>query len=310
MRRSGESVMVKTLLLGCCALGALVTPASAQRLDPARPEDAVQIVKRTQCGAKDGEAAVFYWSGKIYSRVHGEPDRLLFAGEGMNIRQCTTVTDPKRGVGYRQVSREIMLFTDPATGEVLRKWQNPWTGETVDVMHIANDPVNVPANFPYDAKGNPFRMTVKRMGPWIAMPLEVPLFYRNVLAGDYQDYIGGQYHAMEVFDFAAPAAELLDPRKYPTAYPSVSWVRISDWMPWMKMRGRQGQLVFNAMGVKLRSVAELPEVLRDEIATNYPIYHRPPPIDDQRPNETTWTVFKKAIDANRAATAQPSAPLR
>jgi hypothetical protein len=26
----------------------------------------------------------------------------------------------------------------------------------------------------------------------------------------------------------------------------------------------------------------------------------PPPIDDARPNETTWTVFKKRIDAERA----------
>ena len=298
--------MLRALLSGFFAtFGVLTAPvAFAQMLDPAKPEDAVQIVKRAQCGAKDGAAAVYYWSGRVYSRVDGEPDRLLFGGEGMNIRQCAAVTDAKRGVGYRQVSREIMLFTDPKTGEILRKWDNPWTGEAVDVMQIANDPVNVPANFPYDAKGNPFRMTVKRMGPWIAMPLEVPLFYHNVLGGDYQDYVGGKYHAMEIFDFAAPAAELLNFRKYPTAYPSVSWVRISSWMPWMKMRGRQGQLVFNAMGVKLGSFAELPKMLRDEIATNYPAYASPPPIDDARPNETTWTVFKKALDAKRPAPAQ------
>jgi len=72
-------------------------------------------------------------------------------------------------------------------------------------------------------------------------------------------------------------------------------VRISDWMPWMKMRGRQGQMVFNAMGNKLKSFDELPKVLKDEIALNYPIYTSPPPLDDQRPNETTWTVFKKWV---------------
>jgi hypothetical protein len=295
--------MLKALILGCSLLGAVVAgPAGAKLLDPLVPEDAVQIVKRAQCGSEDGVAAIYYWSGKVYSRVDGEPDRLLFNGEGMNIRQCATVTDAKRGTGYRLVSREIMLFTDAKTGEVIRSWKNPWSGETVDVMQIANDPVNVPTNFPYDAKGNPSPITLKRMGPWLAMPLEVPLFYRNVMAGDYQDYIGGHYHAMEIFDFAAPASEILD-LKYRTAYPSVSWVRISDWMPWMKMRGRQGQLVFNAMGTKLRSFSELPPVLRDEIAHSYPAFTAPPPLSDDRPNSTTWTMFKKVIDEERAGSA-------
>lgn len=273
-------------------------PADARVLDPAKPEDAVEVMKRAQCGPKDGTPAVYHWSGRIYSRVEGEPDRLLLAGEGMNIRQCVTVTDAKRGAGYRQVSREVMIFTDPKTGEIVRNWTNPWTGETVEVMHIANDPVNVPAAFPYGADGKPFRPGFRRMGPWLAMPMEVPLFYNNVLAGDYQDYVGGKYHAMEIFDFIAPAAEILDTRN-PTAHPSISWVRISDWMPWMKMRGRQGQLVFNAVGTKLDSFDELPALLKDEIPARYPAYTQAPPTDDARPNETTWTAFRKWIDQRR-----------
>jgi hypothetical protein len=107
---------------------------------------------------------------------------------------------------------------------------------------------------------------------------------------------------MEIFDFAMLADEMLD-TKYPTAYPTISWVRISDWMPWMKMRGRQGQMVFNAMGAKLKKYDDLPKVIKDEIALNHPEYTAPPPGDDPRPNETTWTVFKKMIDAERAAAA-------
>ncbi|RJF90583.1 DUF1838 family protein [Sphingomonas cavernae] len=291
--------MVRMMLLGCAALGVLAAvPAGARTLDPAKPEDALEIMKRTQCGEKDGAPAVYYWSGKIYSRVTGEPDRLLFHGEGMNVRQCVSVNDPKRGTGYRQVSREVMVFTDPKTGEILRTWKNPWTDETVDVMQIANDPVNARPSFPYGADGKPYQLGYKRMGQWFAMPLEVPLFYHNVLAGEYQDYVGNKYHAMEIFDFVARADELLETR-HSTAYPSVSWVRISDWMPWMKMRGRQGQIVFNAMGTKLKAYDELPKVLKDEIAANYPIYNEAPPADDARPNETTWTVFKKWADEKR-----------
>ena len=294
--------MVRSLLLAGCAMGlsAMTAAADARTLDPAKAEDAVEISKRTQCGIGD-KPAVMHWSGKIYSRVTGEPDRHLFDGVGMNIRRCVPVSDPKRGEGFRLISREIMVFADPATGQILRDWKNPWTGETVEVMQIANDPVNQRPIFPFEANGQPMpAMKLERMGDWVLMPLEVPLFYTNPLAGDYQDYVGNKYHAMEIFDFAARADELLDTR-HPTAYPTVSWVRISDWMPWMKMRGRQGQLVFNAMGAKLKSYDELPKLLKDEITGSYPEYSSAPPADDQRPNATTWTVFKKMIDAERAA---------
>jgi hypothetical protein len=276
------------------AAGPVLAAPKARMLDPAKPEDALEIAKRAQCGEADGKPAVYHWAGKFYSRVTGEPDRLLFTGEGMNIRTCVTVDDPKRGKGWRMVSREIMLYLDPKTGEVVRKWTNPWTDEVVDVMHIANDPVNQRAQFPIGADGTPYKFSGRREGRWIFAPFEAPLFYHNVLQGDYQDYVGGKYHAMEIFDFAYDAEEILN-TKNPTAYPIVSWVRISDWMPWMKMRGRQGQMVVNAMGNKLKSYDELPKVLKDEIALNYPIYNTAPPVDDQRPNETTWTVFKKWV---------------
>jgi hypothetical protein len=298
------------LRLGTAALTAamLAAPAAARTLDPNVPVDALEISKRMQCGTADGKPAVYHWAGKVYSRVTGEPDRLLFKGEGMNIRQCVSVDDPQRGKGWRLISREIMLYLDPQSGEVLRQWKNPWTGETVDVLHIANDPVNQRPTFATNADGSPYAIpSLRREGRWLFMPFEAPLFYTNPLAGNYQDWVGGKYHAMEIFDFAADAREVLDTRN-PTAYPVVSWVRISDWMPWMKMRGRQGQIVFNAMGNKLTSFDRLPAVLRDEIARNYPAYTAPPPADDTRPNETTWTVFKKWADEKQGTAApKPSA---
>jgi hypothetical protein len=286
-----------------CATSAIAAKEKQRMLDPNVAEDALEIAKRAQCGEADGVPAVYHWAGNIYSRVQGEPDRLLFKGEGMNIRTCITVEDPKRGKGWRLVSREIMLYLDPKTGEVVRTWANPWTGETVDVMHIANDPVNQRPAFPISADGSPYKFTGRREGRWIFAPFEAPLFYHNVLQGEYQDYVGGKYHAMEIFDFAYDADEMLN-TKNKTAYPIISWVRISDWMPWMKMRGRQGQMVFNAMGNKLKSYDELPKVLKDEIALNYPSYTAPPPGDDARPNETTWTVFKKMVDEQRAKSGE------
>ncbi len=280
--------------------------AAPRMLDPATPADALEISKRVQCGEADGRPAVYHWAGKLYSRVDGEPDRQLFRVEGMNIRQCATINDPVRGKGWRLVSREILLYLDPVTGEVVREWKNPWTGENVNVLHVANDPVNQAPSFATTSSGAPYSIpTLRREGRWFFMPFEAPLFYTNPLAGTYQDYIGGKYHAMEIFDFAFDANEMLDTRNK-TSYPIVSWVRVSEFLPWMKMRGRQGQLVINAMGNKLKSFDDLPPVLKTEIANTYPAWTAAPPVNDARPNETSWTVFKKWADQQRPAAPPPA----
>jgi hypothetical protein len=36
--------------------------------------------------------------------------------------------------------------------------------------------------------------------------------------------------------------------------------------------------------------------MKAEIAANYPEYTTPPPVDDTRPNETSWTYMKKILD--------------
>jgi hypothetical protein len=246
------------LIAAALAGAAFCTNASARVLDPSKPEDALEISKRMQCGEKDNVPAVYHWSGKVYSRVAGEPDRHLFDGEGMNIRRCVSTNDPKRGRGWRMVSREVMLYLDPATGQVLREWKNPWSDETVKVMHIANDPVNGRGyTFPYDAQGKPYTIDLRPPGQVGLLSRGHPALLPQCAGGRLPGLCRRQVSRDGDFRLRGGGDELLD-TKYATAYPTVSWVRISDWMPWMKMRGRQGQIVFNAMGAKVRSFNELP----------------------------------------------------
>ncbi len=144
------------LATSIAAVATLGTPAAARVLDPDVAEDALEIAKRIQCGVQDGETAVYHWAANVYSRAPGERDRLLFRGEGMNVRRCVQVEDPERGTGWRMVNREVMFYLSPKTGEVLDTWTNPWTGETVEVMQIHNDPVNGRPNFPRAAAGTPY----------------------------------------------------------------------------------------------------------------------------------------------------------
>jgi hypothetical protein len=280
--------------LALLALAAAAAPALAQKVDLGTPEGANLAMRKIQCSVDDNVPVTYYWHGETFSRVPGEPDRKLFRVEGVNVRACVTVQDPQRGTGWRMVSRELLLYLDPQTGEVLRTWKNPWTGKEVNVLHIANDPVNQPAQFAVGRDGQPRTWPGTVLGNQWWMTSTIPLFYENPLGGAYQPYVGGTYHATEMFNFFGDVNDLTDPRRR-TAQSRIGWARMSGWLPWMEMGDRVGILYFHTAGRKVDRFEDISPALLREIEQNFPEYRNPPPADDARPNETSWTYFKKKV---------------
>ena len=273
---------------------AVLAAGKAKPIDLGTPEGANLAARKIQCSANDNVPTIYYFHGEAFSRVPGERDRKLFDVEGYNVRQCVTVNDPVRGAGWRLVSRELLLYVDPTTGELLREWKNPWTGQTVKVLQTANDPVNQRPVFAKAADGTPAKWPGTISGDTWWNTITVPLFYINPLGGEYQKNVGGYYHATEMFNFFGKVSELVDPKNVNPAI-EVGWVRLADWLPWMEMSGRAGIIYIHAAGRKLESYEQLPTVMRKAIETEYPEYRNPPPGDDSRENETSWTYFKKKV---------------
>ena len=285
--------------LGAAQRKAGAVPAPPPPLDLSRPEGVVTANRKMACSLEDEKPVVFWWKGGAYSRVPGERDRHLFNVEGMNIRQCGTVRDPQRGEGYRLVSREILLYLDIETGKPLAKWRNPWTGKENDVVQVANDPVNGPPAFPIGRDGAPAKWRGTSMKGRVWTSGEAPLFYKNPLGGDYQEYVGGDYQAMEMLTMFAYEKDLLDASKKEVTDLTIAWSRTSNWLPWMEMGDRVGMMVFTTVGKRLLKAEDLTPLMKQEIAAHYPTYAAPPPLDDARPNETSWTYFKKKVDEKR-----------
>lgn len=290
----------RTALKGAIAASVFMgTAAVAAPIDLATPEGAVAANRKIQCSTEDNKPVLYTWEGSVFSRRMGEPDKRMFGTVGMNIRTCVTVDGGAKGTGYRLVSKEILLYLDPKTGEALETWENPWTGTTVNVLHVANDPVNQRPSFPYDEDGNPrARWFARNQGDSWFLTAPIPLFYHNELGGEYQAYVGGAYHATELFNFMGDLESLTSDATH-TAKAKVGWVRISDWLPWMEMQGREGIIYIHAAGQKVDSWDDLPDVMKRYIDEKEPTYTAPPPGDDDRPNETSWTYFKKKIEGGR-----------
>lgn len=277
-----KRMITSFLFAGAVIMGA----ASAQPLDPMNTEDALTITRKIACSTVDGEATTYWWFGKAYSRRQGEKDIHLFDVEGMNVRACVSAPEG----GFNLVTREILLYKDKKTGKVLKTWDNPWTGETVDVLHVANDPVNGKYR-PKTRSGKDYKWSGTIMGDVWWQTATVPLYYPNVLASEYQDEVGPYYHATEMFNFFGTTESLLDRSKTKADGVQVGWARQSDWLPWMKMAGREGMIYMHTAGRKLESWDDLSDTMKKEIEKHYPEYTDPPALDDDRKNVTSWSYY-------------------
>ncbi len=277
-------------LSACASVGMAKEPL----LDPADSKNTLHIMRKLQCSTVDNEPAVYAWDGVAYARRQGEKDLHMFDVEGMNIRQCTTIESEDGKKGFHLVSREILLYLDKDTGEVLKTWDNPWTGETVTVQHVANDPVNFKM-YETNRDGEPAVWSgVVSGGTWWNRNT-FPLWYPSPLGGEYQKEVGATYHATEMFNFFGRTDDLLDP-KTTTAKINVGWSRISDWLPWMNMNGREGVLYMHTAGRKLSQFDELTDTMKNEIKNHYPEYAEPPPAGDPRKNMTSWEYYKEVSE--------------
>lgn len=266
--------------------------ADASKPEPARPtapksvEGELADFIRTRCST-DGADVFVRWTGHAYAYVPGERPQRVFDVVGMNVASCQHADD-----GWQLRSRELMLYLDPETGERLDRWTNPWTEQEVPVVHVANDPVQMRLG----ERGLPYRVAggVARFG------LDVPLFYPNALASDpkmaaYSPQ--ANYQAGEFFVLMADADQVSDAERSSVDWMSLSWHRISPWLPWMAMGDRPGYLVFSADGAKVEGFEQLPELLQQEIETQLPRYARAPTCWIDARNETSWSYFARHLQA-------------
>ncbi|WP_218004775.1 DUF1838 family protein [Microtetraspora niveoalba] len=249
------------------------------------PAGNLEALVRARAGT-DGREHTIWWSGDVYSQVPGEDTRRLFGFVGFNVARAVRVDG-----GYDLLTREAAFYLDPVTREIVETWRNPFTGEDVEVLHVWNDPVN--QRFRLESPYGPWHAPYTDLGETVVFNLDIPISAPSALpvAEWPKNSAGDVYRAMELFQFYAPRAGLLDPA-VASVRCDVSWMRLSAWLPWMEMAQRPGGLVFHCRGAKLDSYDDLPAGVRAYVGKHHPEYAHAPE-EFTAPNETSWTYFKK-----------------
>ena len=55
-------------------------------------------------------------------------------------------------------------------------------------------------------------------------------------------------------------------------------------------------MIFTTVGKRVAGIDDLTEPLLSELRNSYPEYAEPPPLDDPRPNVTSWSYFESVTE--------------
>jgi hypothetical protein len=217
--------------------------------------------------------------------------------------------------GIRRMCREIIVYTDLRSGEVLDEWKNPLTNETVKVVHVANDPFNymiedhfpAPPSFGGLNKEAPPR--VPFVLPWsqhadkAAMEIHIHLLYPNALQPDKwpRESAGPMAQVSEFFAHHINIADLQNPKLTSLDYQG-TWNRITPWLPWMLMGQRTGCVNYQCfMGTTKNLEQVLSKPVLDYAQKHYAKYFDAP---------TVWSDARSLSSLEHYAMEQKPAPVQ
>lgn len=248
-----------------------------------------QFVK-VRCST-DSRTHYFEATGSMYAQPMDRDQPVhLFDFLGVDISRCIQNQATRR---WTLVSRKFSLYLDPQTSEVLKQWQNPWTGETLNLMHRSYD---------YQEFEIP-----TQIGAYIApeisfVSLDINLKLPNPLAANpkFADYSPEQYiQSSDCYKFMFPTTMLDEGEVNSSQNRAVvmSYYRMGPWEPWMKMKGKSGFLVLNYTGAKTDVFEELHPDIKTQIEHRLPLFREAPTCRLQRSIATSWSRFEEEFDA-------------
>lgn len=212
---------------------------------------------------------VGWLKGKVFGVRPNEKVRPLFVMEGFSVVRTKRLEDGS----WRRMLRECVFYRDFDSGELLTSWDNPYTGETVKVVPIANDPFNytisefVPEPPSYGGLNKEKPAPKPFLLDWtdgpnntIVLNTGINLYYPSALQPDKwpRESAGVMNRVSEQFIYVFDRADAENPNM--THIPSIgSWSRVTPWLPWMLMGQAEGHInYFSTFATLPGGIAELP----------------------------------------------------
>jgi hypothetical protein len=242
-------------------------------------------------------------SGIVTAVREKEKLRDLFGFEVIGVARAEKQPDGS----YRSYHREVVLYTDLATGEVLDEYVNPFTEERVRVVHVVNDPWNEHfeeferrpptyggLNQVEDGPRKPLLMNWRDVGNGMIMAMRnIHLYYKSALQPDKwpRESSGPMNRVSETYTYLVNLADAQNPAK--TSVRSyTTWSRTTPWLPWMLMGQAPGHVQYHSISAYYPTVDSIRKPLRDYTLKHFPQMLEPPPRESwEKPNLSSLEVY-------------------
>lgn len=296
------AMMGGTALMGATALAPQsATAANSLNLDFSKPEDNLTAWVKLASSLEDGVETCGFFSGVHYSVIGTqEVIQPLFRIQGFGMSRVTRMPDGR----YQNLHREVVFYLDLKEDRILEEWDNPFTGETVEVFNTHNDPVNSYYAPMFEQRfGNPedgfetvsfpFVLPWEVFGDRAVVSFSVNTRWPSPLPAEQwpREQFGEWYRTSEYFQIHSSLAALNNPDIQKVPYTG-AWQKVAPWHPWMLMDNREGGILGITNVFSLDSNADLPPHILAYAEKHYPKFLHAP-TEWVEPNMATWETFAK-----------------
>ncbi len=242
---------------------------------------------RIQSDIDFGKQKYFWFKGYVMGSRPEKKIEDLVGAQGFGVIRLKEREDGS----FERLCREIIVYTDLRSNEVLEEWKNPFTDETVRVVHVDNDPFNymIQDHFPAPPSFGglnkeeappkiPFILPWHQRGEWLEMEMHIHLAYPNALQPDEwpRESSGPIAQVSEFFAHHVKAADMQNPDLTSVDYMG-TWNRTTPWLPWMLNGQMPGHCQYAAfMGTADHPGDVLPRSVMDYAEKHYAKYFDAP----------------------------------
>ena len=288
--------------LTACAAVAAPPPgqASVRPLEFGNPRWNRDMIVKIQGNTIPEKQKIGWYGGRVIGVRPGEANKHLFDFEGFSVARMLPLGDGN----YRKVLREVGFYLDKDTGAILETYRNPYTGERVNVVPIANDPFNFTYTEYYPDPPSygglnterpprrPYLLNWREFGDRVFMHRDINLYYPSALQPDEwpRESPGRMTQVSEMFSYNFPKAQLQDASLTSIEHMGV-WNRTTPWLPWMLMDQAPGQCVYVCNFSGRDDWEGIPQPVIDAAAAINPKYLEAP-TEDYGPSLSSLENYK------------------
>ena len=258
--------------LGMASAMASLPAQTATTLKLEDPKERAKVRAKIVASAAD-EAVPAFYRLHIFAYMHDKNLVPLYTMNNVAIKVCKPMANGNTMI----TNYEAGVYCKFDTHEVLEKWQNPITGETLEPWHFIGRPISVEIG-PDDvitgpgATLKPKPMAIETVGDTVVMPTMSGFSYPNPFTPTEfpEDSSGPMMYWDSHYVYFAPLKEVADPNVL-RASASIQFQNLVSFQPWAGMGTRSGRSWGRAMGTKMKSLDEIPAAARKGLEQKTPM---------------------------------------